>query len=383
MKDISGMPPYSNRGAQNTWSKSLTACVDWLQVTFKTIQNPYDVIDLLGLEHTDFTSFETGKYGFSFHLRYGHIAIYFGENFDFVHLEMTGQGCREYEEYKKHDWSVFIGMILLLDVNITRLDLAIDDKKGYFSFSTIKKKIKEEQVRSKFKSARILEEFQLSDGQTLGTTVYFGSPQSMIQVRMYDKLKEKLKKGQPVDEGLKKWIRTEIQLRDERAYIAAKIISENQDADLGSHIAGILKRYITFVDRSSDSNKSRWPISKFWDKFLGDVQELPLTLIAPDSSIQKTETWIDKSVVASLDTLLEAHDYNPNFIVSLIQEGGKKRKKKHENMLARFRKERGLSQDGNTEIRNKLIKTLSLMDQEIKKDLHLDYSQDIDPNPNN
>lgn len=382
MKDISGMPPYSNRGAQNTWSKSLTACVDWLQVTFKTIQNPYDVIDLLGLEHTDFTSFETGKYGFNSHIRFGHIAIYFGENFDFVHLEISGQGCREYEQYKKHDWSVFIGMILMLDVNITRLDLAIDDTKGYFSFSTIKKKIKEEQVRSKFKTARVLEEYQLSDGENLGTTVYFGSPQSMIQVRIYDKLKEKIKKGQPIEEGMKKWIRTEVQLRDDRALIAAQIISRTSDSQLGSHIAGILKRYITFVDRTSDSNKSRWPMSKFWEKFLGDVEELPLTLIAPDSTIQKTKHWIDKSVVASFATLMEAYDYNPAFIRQMLQEGGSKMKKKHENMLARYRKEKGLSISGNTESRNELIKRLSLMEQELKKDLSLDNSPDQDPNPN-
>jgi phage replication initiation protein len=352
--------------------KGLTACVDWLQVTFKTVQNPYDVIDLLSLEPGDFIFFENGKYGFPYHLRFGHIAIYYSDELEFVHLEITGQGCREYEQYKVTDWSVFLGLILMLDVNITRLDLAIDDTKGYFSFRTIKSKIKTEQVRSKFKTAKVVEEFQLSDGSNLGTTCYFGSPQSMIQVRIYDKLKERLNKNKSVDSSIDKWIRTEIQLRDERAYIAAKVISESPDSMLGTHIQGILKRYMNFVDKDkNDSNRSRWPVSKFWEKFLGDVEELPLTMIAPEASIQKTKDWISNSVVASFETLLDANNYNVDLIIDMIQSGSLKRKKKHENMLARYRKEKQIDGDIITDKRNDLLQKLITLKNNNKKDSHL------------
>jgi phage replication initiation protein len=360
------LPPYTNRGVENTREDSLTACVDWLQVTFKAVGNPNKIIDLLGMDQVDFLPFENGKYGYSFHLRHGHIAIYF--NIDTLeddyqpscHLEMSGQGCREFEQVGKYDWSTFLGLVLMLDVNITRLDLAIDDKKGYFTFAKLKKKLKQRfdednnpytEVRSRFHTAKIFESFRLADGENLGTTIYFGSPSSEIQVRIYDKLKQILHKNvstkdkkarEELEEQMKHiktWIRTEMQLRDERAIMAASILANHQsDEKIGEQIKGHLKNYINFVDfNPNDKNKSRWKVSDFWTRFLDDVEKLPLTQKSPDVSIEKAKDWIEKSVVANFNTVLEAYDYNAELVVNFLVAGMQKQKKKHLNMLKTFR----------------------------------------------
>lgn len=338
------VPPYANRGVQNTCPKSLTACVDWLQVTFKSVALPDAVIELLGLSPDDFIDFESGKYGFHYHKRFGHIAIYYSHDSEMVHLEMSGQGCREYEQFGKYDWMVLLSMILMLDVNIPRLDLAIDDTLGYFHLKTVQTKIKKGEVRSLFKRARVMEDFRIQDGENLGTTCYFGSPKSEIQIRLYDKYKQLKNNGKEVPEGIDFWNRYEIQMRDDRAKYAALLLSLMNDSEnVGEMIKGIFKHYITFVNRSSDTNKSRWPVANFWKKFLKDVNEIRLVSKAPDSTIIKSRNWIENNVSASLDAVLESFNYDVSLLIDLIVEGNKKRTKKHENMINRFRKDLGIN----------------------------------------
>ncbi|MBK5482933.1 replication initiation factor domain-containing protein, partial [Peribacillus sp. TH16] len=278
--NITVLPPYTNRGVVNTLQSGLRSCVDWLQVTFKNVQNVQQIIDVLGLNFDDFTEFENGKYGYHSHIRFGHIAIYYSSNLEHFHLEISGQGCREYEEYGNHDWVTLLGLILMLDVNITRFDIAIDDFEGYFKFPQLIKKIKKGHVRSRFRTARIQEKVVLNDGSTAGTTIYFGSPKSEIQVRIYDKLQERLSAGKEIEDGIEVWNRTELQLRDKRALTAAFELVENIYS-VGPLVQGLLRNYVLFCNPTDDSNKARWPISKFWIKFLDNIEPLRLSQVAP------------------------------------------------------------------------------------------------------
>ena len=337
------LPPYSNRGVVNTTRNGLRACVDWLQVTFKSVKNVQDIFDLLGLDFDDFTLFETGKYGYDSHYRFGHISVYFfsypRQDLPTFHLEITGQGCREYEQFGKYDWITLLGLLLMLDVNITRFDLAIDDFEGYFTFKQLIKKIKKGHVRSRFRKARIMEDVVLNDGTTAGTTIYFGSAQSEIQVRIYDKLQERIAQGKTIQEGIEVWNRTEIQMRDKRALTAAFELVENIYS-LGVEVQRILRNYVLFCDpKENDTNKSRWPISKFWLKFLDNVEPLALSQVAPDVTIEKVKDWFENSITPNFALLMEAFDNNGQLVLEWIKKGKDKQKKKHKNILKRYQKE--------------------------------------------
>lgn len=335
------LPPYSNRGVENTDESGLRACVDWLQVTFKNVRSAESIIDLLGLNFDDFVEFENGKYGFSNHLRFGHISIYYSYKEDTLfHLEITGQGCRELEQFGKYDWLTLLELILMLDINITRFDIAVDDFKGYFTFGKLINKIKKGHVRSRFRKARIMEDVELNDGSTAGTTIYFGSAKSDIQVRIYDKLGERISKGMEILEGIEVWNRTEIQMRDKRALQAVYELVQNIH-NIGQEVQGILRNYVLFLDpKKNDTNKGRWGISKFWLTFLNGVEPLSLTQVAPDVTIEKVNRWFENSVAANFALLYEAFDNDQAKIMQWIELGKEKQKKKHENMLNRYRAEK-------------------------------------------
>lgn len=89
-------------------------------------------------------------------VRFGNIQIYYeGHSEDMgIHIHMGGQACREYEEYQVRTWAQLFALIFEQG-HFTRIDIAIDDFKGYFKISAIERKIKTGQLSSKFKKRGI------------------------------------------------------------------------------------------------------------------------------------------------------------------------------------------------------------------------------------
>lgn len=321
-------PPYSNTGAENTLESGLKPCVDWLQATFKNVQ-PEQIIEDVLLENLDnFVKLDKGRYGYRSALKYGHITIYYNGHAGMgVHLEMTGQGCREFENRGVMDWQTFFKIVLACEASFTRIDLALDDHKGYWKISTLKRKAKNGEVISKFKSAMGIEKIRLEDGKTIGETLYFGSNSSMIKVRFYDKRLEQIGKGEAEHEIEHEiWNRTEIQLRDDRAQATAQLIAA--DEPLGKIITGILKHYMRFAVKSKDKNRSRWKTAKFWDEFLNDVEPLRLAITKPDSSIEQKIEWLRKQTSKTLAMVLKAEGGDMAILYEILHEGSQKIKEK-------------------------------------------------------
>lgn len=360
------VPPYTNRGAQNTEQKGLRACVDWLQVTFLSIQNPYEVINILGLPEEDFKALEMGKYGYPFQLKNGYISIYYSDKVSHIHLEISGQGCRYYESKNIYDWSTLLGLILMLKVNITRLDLALDDFKGYFKIRKLYKKLEQGHARSKFKEYRFMTKGKIGTEEITGDTIYLGDPTSRLMVRIYDKYKQLISKKKEIDPKITFWNRTELQLRNERAEAAALRIAESSHT-IGDLIAGTLKNYINFIDpHETDSNKSRWKVSQFWDKFLGDVEPVKLTQVAPDKTIEQVKTWFEKSITPSLATLLEAFNYDTVMLKEWLKDGKERMSERNKDMLKRFREEQAVEKY-EVDLRKEVIKDKLLKPRKLKK----------------
>lgn len=319
-------PPASNRGVQNTSEHLLRACLDWVQVTFTTFYSVQQIYTVLGMEETDFYDFQGGIYGYKSHKKCGHISVlYDGAAGMGVHVQMTGQGCREYETYGKKTWHEFIRSCFEHGGNFTRLDGAIDDicygdVKPYFTINTLYRKVKDGCAESRFKRGKRVESFSVNDGRGMGETLYFGREQSDIQVRFYEKDFERIEAGKELEEGLTAWNRTELQCRRERAQALALYILNNNN--LGEVLAGILKNYLNFlVKNPKESNRSRWKTSQWWLDFLGDVEPLKLTMVAPDKTIEKARQWAKKQVAPTLGMLFYSTGADMGYIVDLLNEG--------------------------------------------------------------
>lgn len=319
-------PPYGNTGAQNTELLGLTSLVDWVSCTFTTVGGLEGVFDILGLNSEEFIEQPNGKNGYKRQKKLGHISVmYDGSDGMGVHVEMTGQGCREFEMLSGNDWDILFHMILMYG-HFTRLDLAIDDFKGYFSIAQVVDNVRKGATSSKYKNAVHIEKLKIEDGSSAGDTLYFGSPTSRCKVRFYDKLNERLQAKKQIEEGITVWNRVEVELKDIRADMAALLFSKGKP--MGELVAGILKNYITFRrkgfingKKSDDSNKARWDVMPYWLKFLGDVEKVQLTLRAPDKTVETVHKWVGHQVAPSLGMLFLAYDSSTEWLVDFLNEG--------------------------------------------------------------
>jgi phage replication initiation protein len=283
---------------------------------------------VLGITQDKFIKLERGLFGYAEQWRFGNIIVLGkGAPGMGVHVSMSGQGCRAYESMFGDVWKALVGRVKSAGGHFTRIDTAVDDYHGIFTIEQVREKVDSGDVRTVFKKALEVKERKFrSRGapENTGDTVYFGSTNSSIQIRFYDKAKE-----QKVDYI---WNRVEIQSRDERANVVADMIG--QGVNLGEIVLGVLKRYVNFIEACSDSNKARWPVSEWWDKFLGEVKRLRLAIEKVRRTITDVANWVERQVAPSLALLRKAFGESyGSFYQSLLFSGEERLTEKHQMML--------------------------------------------------
>jgi phage replication initiation protein len=362
--NLGNQPPYCNTGAQNTLPTGLRSLVDWVSFSFVFVHDLQKIFDILCIPATEFCDMPNGLHGYRKQKACGHIRILYEGTAEMgIHVEMSGQGCREFESYFNLGWDVFFDRVISNRGKFTRLDVAIDDFEGYFSVKQLIRKAKEGCCKSKFKKARYMETISLDDGSTGGTTIYFGQPSSMIKIRVYEKNHERLSHGDDLEEGLEIWNRTEIESKKERADLLAAAIAYS-DVALGTIIRGVLSNYLNFLDKGDDENKSRWKVSKFWQRFLNDVEPLILTKKAPDRSIQRIQHWVDRQIEPSLALLFLAKESNLDFLVEALNNGMERLTERDLQMLELYKTQ----QKDITEMKKQKIKRIHLQEEMDRKE---------------
>lgn len=225
---------------------------DWLSFTTKC-SDPYFIVDLLGLSHVPWETTK-GARGYRDRLYFNAISIHFNGRPDMgVWCELSGQGCRAFETLTKLDrkWEDLFGAITAQQMNITRLDVAYDDHSGMLDIDEMIQDTRKKEYVSKSDYWEITE-------SSKGQTIQFGSPQSDVLIRIYDKARER-----NCAAGTH-WIRCELQLRRKRAIAFTQL-----GLTIGQSYCGVVVNYLRFVDPvDGDKNRWRWPIKPYWGEFL-------------------------------------------------------------------------------------------------------------------
>lgn len=304
--------PTSNRGVLRTDRSALRACVDWVQATFTAVYEKQQIFDILGMENSQFIEQEKSLYLYRKQFKCGNIRV-LTDGYDpgmGIHVQMSGQGCREYETFHADGWDKFFQRVLAAGGEFSRLDVAIDDiavddQKPYFKIKTIRRKVKEGCTVTRFRKGKYIEGFECDTGRSLGETIYFGSGKSEVQIRMYEKDFEREAAGKQIEENIAAWNRVEVQSRNDRAQALALYLAINQD--ILPIVQGVLRQDLSFrVKDENDSNKRRWPECDWWVDFLDDAEKLRLSSVAPDRTIEKAKTWITKQVEPTMAMLFLA-----------------------------------------------------------------------------
>ena len=280
--------------------------VDWLTFSVKE-QDPAKVIrEYLGLDPELFQDAGYGLLGYNRVLRFSDICVcYEPRENDFfrdmgVCVSMSGNGCRAFETMSKLTQagqdSVFPTLFQLLaadeTANVSRIDIACDDRKGFLNMEEIVEKVQANEINSRMTKRSVIVSF---DGtQRSGSTIYLGAPSSDFRVRIYDKALEEGVDGH--------WIRVELVMRHKNA--AAFVEQMNSAPSVGKLAAQVVNDKFSFIERD-DSNITRCTVCGWWQSFVDELESVRLVArCVIQHSVERIENWIESQVGPSLAVIL-------------------------------------------------------------------------------
>ena len=284
--------------------------VDWLTFSVKSYTDPAKVIrDYLALDPALFQEAAFGLNGYSRALTFNNILVLYDpredENFHDmgVCVSMSGNGCRTFENYSKlgdrnkASSEAFSLLFQLLaqdeNVNISRIDIACDDKAGYLDMDEIINKTRDNAINSRMTKRSVVVSY---DGtQRSGSTVYIGSEKSDFRIRIYDKALEQCQDGH--------WIRFEMVMRGKNA---TSFVQQAAGTDnIGTLTAEVINDKFAFIERD-DKNISRCTISAWWQEFVDELNAVKIfTREAVQHSVDRIHNWITEQVGPSLAVLFK------------------------------------------------------------------------------
>lgn len=237
--------------------------IDWFSLRVCGME-PEELVELLGMTDAQWEQFNYGHNGYRKMMTSGGVSINWdGHNEKMGCLiSMSGQGCRHFETYGHGDWTSLLRFALSDPDNnkLTRLDAAYDDHTGVLDLNRLLVDTDQQFYVSRSRS------WEITYGSS-GRSLYFGSKQSDMLIRIYDKAAER-----GFDPDQVHWLRVELQMRDN---IAQGFAEGFLCRDFSYQFCGVLRRYLRFCEPvEGDSNKSRWPSADYWENFLQSAEAI-------------------------------------------------------------------------------------------------------------
>ena len=355
-------------------ANSLECTIDWLSFTIFSVNTVEDALRIFGFRMTDFFEAPRGAMGYKKMLiaNDSTIRVLSDGNDDMgIHIDVSGSSMAVlYEAFKStllqdgpfgagvevQDFNSDLGKYILVQLlekilevgQISRMDIAIDDYKPYFTLSQLDRIVQKRLYTSYWRTNRSVIERSTEAGIT-GYTVYMGRRDGDIMLRVYDKELEQKKQQEDYTGGA--WVRWELEMKDLYANNAAskliygvKALHQNKDdwidlsiGDLvvgiskndlyannsvsklvydtkitdriditvGDLVMGILKKYLRIIVLD-DSNRSRCSTDKRWLAFLGECEKLRLYIPKDESDIKQKKNWVMRQVAPTLSGIILA-----------------------------------------------------------------------------
>lgn len=224
-----------------------------------------------------------------------------------VCVSMSGNGCRTFETMsrlapgnpagKQGGTSLaFLELFRRLAVdetaNVSRIDIACDDREGFLDMEEIIEKVRTNELNSRMTKRSVVVSY---DGtQRSGSTVYIGAPSSDFRVRIYDKA---------LEEGIDgHWVRVELVMRQKNAKAFAEQLLTAES--VGKLAAQVINDKFSFIQRD-DSNITRYTVCGWWLSFVEELESVRLVArCVIRHSVERVENWLESRVGPSLAVIL-------------------------------------------------------------------------------
>lgn len=320
--------------------------IDWLSFSVKNYDDePTSTLDenLLELLGYDFKEFGEGS-GKNYYNRGASIGnyvnVYWNDYTDeknpvrrnsskTMNVVYTGQGSTDLALRNDNDWVKIFTILTQYEprnkpkskdeedkpaVNITRIDIALDDYDELVKFDDIEKKLKKGHYRSSKRSYNIVKTSD-QNGQKLGETIYIGNARTAsgsrgnVYARMYDKLAQYREKNQLVTSDVRNhWKKTgkEVWQRYEISFSKNYTNSIVEDILNGESVDKIFKsslRNLLEILTPRGKNKNRWYKTKWWEDFLKYDEKKSFDLPNRDVMLAETLEWLRVAVLPSLNVM--------------------------------------------------------------------------------
>lgn len=246
-------------------------------------------------------------------------------------VQMSGDGLRWYASlFQDFSFAGFCKRLRALpetglSLNISRLDVAKDDKTGLLDLDEIMAKAERYEFVSTSRTRNTIREIVNFKGDNIvGRTLYFGSRKSSSYIRIYDKAAEQGVAGH--------WIRVEFEFKQATAMRIVNSIVELGDGGFPAYFSKVSNHYLRFVELD-DVNRSRCTVSDFWAKFTGTMAKAKLSILPyKKQTLTNLFSYMLHSYAPSLYVLFSA--LRPEFVVDLFNRSGKPRlKRRHHEMM--------------------------------------------------
>ena len=248
-----------------------------------------------------------------------------------MNVVFTGQGSTDLALRNDNDWIKIFTILTTYEprnkpkskdeddkpsVNITRIDIALDDFDELVKFDDIEKKLKKGHYRSSKRSYNIVKTSD-QNGQKLGETIYIGNARTAsgsrgnVYARMYDKLAQYREKNQLVTSdvrnhwkktGKEVWQRYEISFSKNYTNSIVEAILNGESID--KIFKGSLRNLLEILTpRGTDTNKNRCYKTRWWEDFLQYDERKGFDLPERDVMFAETLEWLRVAVLPTLNVM--------------------------------------------------------------------------------
>lgn len=303
--------------------------IDWMEYTVLNPTTEYHATDWLDIEPEWFQT-SKGKHGYKTQLidQTSKLIYLKDGNQGMGHHVIASGNCCRYLDNNVEENLFTIFRLHTYGAQFTRVDIALDIRDKPDLFNNILHCYHNNLVISKFRTSKIIQ--GKTNQEINSNTIYFGSRQSNIMLRIYNKALE-----QGIDGD---WIRFELVFKKE--YIPS-MIEQIASTSINTFVKGILNNYIKFVDKK-EKNVSRSKACKWWDEIIENIEKIKLYKEEEENTLDEVKEWLLKQVSNSLYTVV-ASDLSRDFIEQMLRHGANNLKDRHYNMIDKEHRLKGVN----------------------------------------
>lgn len=244
-----------------------------------------------------------------------------------VCIDVSGVGCRMIETCNDNafDWLSWFDFLKKEDgMNVSRLDVACDEKEGILNHRTLCSSTEKRRFVS-----RARKKIWINGDEE---EVLWGSKSSDTRLRIYNKALERKTEGH--------WMRAEFQFRDEAA--DSFIFNLLDYGDIGRTYSGVLNNYLRYTTKApipGQRNQSRLNTASWWLRFTGTAEKISNVKVGGmEYNFDSLERFLSEQCASSMKAYIRACGGDVTALLRLAQEA--QLTKKQEDMLQAFELDR-------------------------------------------